>query len=131
MVPVTQESFESITEMDAELSRLARGAGALRLELGMGFEALAQRGGHHEMGFSSLEAYALERCERSARWVQQARALARKLKGLPQTCSALRAGRVTWSMAGVIAKTATRQDEEWWLAEAERRTRASDAAARA
>ena len=48
-------------------ARVARSAGALRHALGVGLEALARIGGHHDLGFSSMEAYALERCERSAR----------------------------------------------------------------
>lgn len=115
-------SFDAIAEIDRRLVRLTRSSGALRLRLGTGFERLAELSGHHEMGFSSLEAYALERCERSARWVQQARGLARKVDALPAIRRALRCGRVSWSMASVIANEATGSNEEWWLAEAEHRT---------
>jgi hypothetical protein len=62
--------FDAIEAMDAELARLSRGGAALRLWLGMGLERLARVGGHHELGYSSLEAYALDRCERATRWVQ-------------------------------------------------------------
>ena len=75
--------FEAVEELDRKLADLARNDGMLRLELGAGLEALARISGHHELGFASVEAYALERCERSARWVQEARALARKLETLP------------------------------------------------
>src|SRR5262249_51819144 len=45
-------TFESVEQLDAELSRMARGAGALRLGLADGLEALARLDGHHEMGFA-------------------------------------------------------------------------------
>ena len=69
--------FETIEALDADLARHCHGAAALRLSLGRGLEALARIDGHHERGFSSLEAYALERCERGARWVQESRRLAK------------------------------------------------------
>jgi hypothetical protein len=76
-------TFESIEALDAELARRCHGAAAPRLSLGRGLEALARIAGHHERGFPSLEAYALERCERGTRWVQESRRLARSLEGLP------------------------------------------------
>ena len=115
-------SFESVEALDEELSRVARNAGSLRLGLGDGLERLARNGGHHELGFSSIEAYALERCERSARWVQTSRALARRLEELPGVRRALAAGRVSFCMAQVIARLATAGDENVWLAEARTRT---------
>ena len=98
-----ESSFESVETMDADLARLARAGGVLRFRLGAGLEALARRGGHHELGFSSLEAYALERCERSTRWVQESRALARRLEELPAVRRALLRGDIGFSMAQVVA----------------------------
>ena len=68
-------SFEALEALDAELCRVALGEGILRLSMAEGLEALAGCGGHHELGFASVEGYALERCERSARWVQSSRSL--------------------------------------------------------
>jgi hypothetical protein len=79
-------------------------------------------GGHHALGFSTIEAYALERCERSSRWVQESRTLVRRLAELPMLAHAVRAGQVTFSMAQVIAKIACADDEERWLTEAKNRT---------
>ena len=59
--------LKSLERLDLELARLARSSGMLRVELGDGLEALARVGGHHELGFATVEGYALERCERSAR----------------------------------------------------------------
>jgi hypothetical protein len=116
------EAFETIHALDATLANVTRSAGSLRLGLGMTLERLARSGGHHELGFASVEAYALERCERSSRWVQASRALARRLEELPAMRQAVMSGRVSFCMAQRIAKTATAEDENIWLAEAETRT---------
>jgi hypothetical protein len=108
--------------LDAELVAHAHSCGRLRLEMARGLEALALRNGHHEMGFSSVEAYALERMERSASWVQKSRRLARRLETLPELRAAHISGRVTWSMAAVLARVATPDDEASWLARADRLT---------
>jgi hypothetical protein len=51
-----------IAEVDAELVRLGRGAGGLRLRLGEVLEALGAKGGVEALGFSSMGAYVVERC---------------------------------------------------------------------
>jgi hypothetical protein len=111
-----------VGELDAELVRLGRGAAALRLGLGEVLEALAARQGHHALGFSSLGAYAVERCGRSERWVADSRALARKLAGLPRLRHALLAGRVSWCMAEVVARYAAAESEAFLVALAPRLT---------
>jgi hypothetical protein len=108
--------------LDAELARRAREAGRLRFEMGRGLDLLEQSGGDHALGFSSIEAYALERCERSASWTQKARGLARRLERLPVIEDALISGSLSWSMAAVLATVASPDDAELWLAEAARRT---------
>jgi hypothetical protein len=110
--------FEAIEALDRELARLVRSTGALKYGLGAGLEALAKVGGHHELGFASVEAYALERCERSGRWVQEARLLARRLESLPAMRDALVQGRVSYCMAVELAKGATPETEKEWLARA-------------
>ena len=75
--------------MDQELARRAGEAGRLRFEMGRGLDLLQRSGGDHALGFSSIEAYALERCERSASWTQKARALASRLEALPVLADAL------------------------------------------
>jgi hypothetical protein len=77
--------FSEALRLDAELVRLARGASALRLAIGGALEALWSSSGHHELGFSSLEAYARERCERTGRWAADTRTLASKLESLLPT----------------------------------------------
>jgi hypothetical protein len=85
-------SFSEVTRLDSELVRLARGASAVRLAAGAALDALSSTGGHHDLGFSSLEAYARERCDRTGRWAADTQALARKLRLLPRTREALESG---------------------------------------
>jgi HAMP domain-containing protein len=119
---MTKHSFGWLEELDIDLARLARGAGALRLVFGQALEALARRGGHHELGFSSLEAYGLEQCERSARWIQQTRSMARRLEELPEIRQSVQSGRVSWSIAELLSRVATQADECAWLSAARGRT---------
>jgi hypothetical protein len=106
-----------VEALDIELATVARSGGALRLALGEGLEALARTDGHHALGFSSMAGYALERCERSGRSVQEARSLSRRLGVLPRVREALISGSINWSMAAVLAKIATADNEEKWLQE--------------
>jgi hypothetical protein len=80
------------------------------------------RGKHFELGFSSLAAYALERCDRSVRWVEGARCLARRLEQLPELRRAIAWGAVSWSMGELLARVAQPQDEASWLEAAKGRT---------
>ncbi len=115
-------SVERLQALDAELARRAGEAGRLRFEMGRGLHLLERSGGHHALGFSSIEAYALERCERSASWTQKARSLARRLDKLPLLADALISGSLSWSMAAVLATVASPDDADFWLGEASRRT---------
>jgi hypothetical protein len=113
---------ERLEAMDGELARRAGEAARLRFEIGRGLDCLHRSGGHHVLGFSSLESYALERCERSASWTQKARALACRLEAVPALADALLSGSLSWSMAAVVATVATPGDADFWLTEATHRT---------
>jgi hypothetical protein len=115
-------SLERLEALDAGLASRAREAGRLRFEMGRGLDLLERTGGDHALGFSSIEAYALERCERSASWTQKARGLARRLEALPAIADALISGSLNWSMAAVLATVARPDDADFWLGEAGRRT---------
>jgi hypothetical protein len=58
-----------------------------------------------------LGAYALERCNRGARWAAESRTLARRLESLPHLTNALESGSIGWSMAELLARHATPQTE--------------------
>lgn len=110
-----------VERLDATLASLAVGEAGLRLRLGQVLEVLG-RGKHFELGFSSVAAYALERCDRSVRWVEAARCLARRLEPLPQLRRAVALGRVSWSMGELLARVAQPADEAGWIAAARGRT---------
>lgn len=93
------------------LAELARGDGRARLGLGELLEQLASRAGHHELGFSSLDAYARERCGRSGRWALESRTLARRLANLPLLRAALGSGALGWCMTELVARHATPHTE--------------------
>lgn len=67
------------------------------------------------LGFSSLAAYALERCERSGRWVEGARCLARRLESLAALRRALARGELSWSAVELVARVATPESEQRWI----------------
>lgn len=111
----------SLAKLDAALASRSRDEAALRLRLGQALEA-SSRGACFELGFSSLSGYALERCDRSVRWVEAARCLARRVEGLPGVRQAIASGGISWSMAVLIAAVARPEDEAGWLEAAESRT---------
>ncbi|HWO13723.1 MAG TPA: hypothetical protein VNN80_29675, partial [Polyangiaceae bacterium] len=112
---------EELARLEARLACLAREESALRLRLGQVLEVLG-RGGVFELGFSSLAAYAIERCERSGRWAEGARCLARRVEGLPELRRAIAVGSVSWSMGEELARVAKPSDEARWIELAASRT---------
>ena len=114
-----------VERLDARLASLAHAESGLRLRLGQVLEVLGQ-GKHFELGFSSVAAYVLERCDRSVRWVEAARCLARRLEGLPELRRAVASGdacgRVSWSMGELLARVAQPQDEVGWIELAKSKT---------
>ncbi len=110
-----------VKRLDKRLASLARAETARRLRLGQLLEVLGQ-GKCFELGFSSIAAYALERCDRSVRWVEAARTLARRLEPLPQLRWAMAFGQVSWSMGELLVRVAQPADEAHWIETAESRT---------
>ena len=70
------------------------------------------------LGFPTLESYAREALGRSGRWGGDARALARRLQTLPKLRAALVSGVLSTSMAELVARVATPEDEVAWVARA-------------
>jgi len=80
--------------------------------MGEALQALSERGGHHELGFSSLSAYALERCQQSGRWAADSAAMARRLATLPKLRAALVTGALGFSMVELVSRHATAESED-------------------
>src|SRR6185503_17708874 len=108
------ERFESIELLDAQLLGVAREEAGLRLRLGQVLELMQRKACCFELGFSSLAAYALERWERGARWVEVACCLARRLELLPLLRHALAMGCISWSKAELLARVAQPENEVYW-----------------
>lgn len=111
-------------ELDRALFERLRGEARLRLRLGDLLHTLFERSGHHELGFSSMDAYVEERCRENARWGRETRALARRLteRKLSGLRHALESGRVGWSMAQLLSAHATEESEAELLRRARART---------
>src|SRR5690606_29521590 len=101
--------FPTIRNLDEKALELARGGVRLRLALGEALDVFATRSLHHELGFSSLSAYALERCELGARFVSDSVAVARLLERNSLVRDQLTGGKLGWSRAELIAKLAERR----------------------
>ena len=112
----------SVESIDAELVAVARKESGLRLRLGQVLEVMQRKGCCFELGFSSLGAYALERCERGVRWVEVACCLARRLESLPLLRAALASGQISWSAAELLARVARPESEAQWLERAQQLT---------
>jgi hypothetical protein len=121
---------EDVRRVDEALARVGRCAARVRLRIGECLQRLAEQGGHEELAFPTLSAYALERCERPARWAGESRALARRLSGegraveggLPRIRAAVMKGSLSWSMAELLARHAKPDDEAELLQEASEKT---------
>lgn len=121
--PAVEEpvGVRDVERMDAELALLARDEAALRLRLGQVLQA-ASAGAYFELGFSSLGAYATERCELGRRWVEGAQCLARRLEALPGLRQSVAFGEVCWSRAELVARMARPDTERQWIDVARNRT---------
>lgn len=95
--------------LHADLLRLTRGLGGLRLAIADGVDRLEALNGVLRLGFPTVDAYARERLGRSGRWLGDVRTLARRLVGLPILRDAYLAGRLSTSKAELLARHLTRR----------------------
>ena len=105
---------------DGDLQRYALGGALLQLRIGEALEVLERSGGRADLGFSTFSAYALERCSRGARWARETRAVGRRISAVLR--EALVSGRISWSMAELLVRHATEENEEALLQAASGRT---------
>jgi hypothetical protein len=109
------EAFEPTEE---RLARLASGVGPLRRVLAALAERLVATGGHARLGYARLGDYARERLGLSARQLQELARVHRALAGLPALERALVANELPWSKLRLVARVASTDDEEEWIARA-------------
>jgi len=111
--------YELALAIDRRLAALGRGLGAMRLWLGEGLARLEACGGVKALGFPTVGSYAQEALAMTGRQAVDARALARRLAGLPVVRAALVDGRLAWSKVELLARVATAEDEAEWVERAE------------
>lgn len=90
----------------------------MRLTLGEGLMHLETVGGFKRLGFPTFESYAREALGRTGRWAADVRGLAKRLGSLPLIRAEVRAGRMSLSMAELVVRVATPDDEAEWVARA-------------
>jgi hypothetical protein len=110
-------SYAELRRLDREQARLARGNVRDRLALGV---VLARMGARFkELGFRTFGMYVHERLSLGPRWCGDTRTLARRLDEQPAIREALLRGRVGWSMAELLARHSSVDDEGELLAAVE------------
>lgn len=101
-------------------SRLAAPGGAACPGLRRRIAALAGRfvaaKAWEHLGYARLHDYAIERLGRSGRAVYDLAHTDAALSDLPRVDSALRGGALSWTRARLLARVATPDDEDTWLA---------------
>lgn len=107
-------------QLDAELRRLTRMRERWDEVFGHLAMLLRSLGLWRDMKFVSFAHYCEERLGMAVRTVSQRIALARKLYDLPALREAMRAGRLSYEKARLVARCATETDEAEWIARAER-----------
>lgn len=88
----------------------------MRRELGCAADGFLSRRGYRRLGFVRLADYARERLGVSARSLQSAAWLARRLDELPAVSRAYDRSELSWARARLICRVAVPRDEERWLA---------------
>jgi hypothetical protein len=111
-------SPDSTEEIEDRLARLAGAVGALRRSLAAVAERLIASRAHERLCYARLADYARERLGLSGRQLQELARVHRALAGLPALERALLANELPWSKVRLIARVATAEDEEAWIARA-------------
>jgi len=107
---------------EARLAQLAAAVGPLRRVMAAVAEHLIACRAHERLCYARLSDYARERPGLSARQLHELARVHRALAGLPALERALVANRLPWSKVRLVARVATRADEEAWIALAARQS---------
>ena len=111
-------SDNPIESTEDRLARLAGALGPLRHLLAAITEKLIETKACQTLCYARLGDYARERLGLSARQLQELARVHRALAGLPALDRALLANELPWSKVRLIARVATEEDEEAWIARA-------------
>jgi hypothetical protein len=117
-----EEPFVDVLQLDADLRRLAAMRDRWDELLGHLAMLLQRTWLWRDMRFASFGQYCAERLGMAERTVAQRSALERRLYSLPKLREALRAGRVSYEKARLVASVADEASLEGWIAQAERST---------
>jgi hypothetical protein len=117
-----EEPFVDVVRLDAELRRLA--AMRARWDELLGHLAMLVQycGLWRDMKFARFGHYCTERLGMAERTVAQRTALERKLYEIPALREALRARRISYEKARLVASVADETSVDGWIAQAERST---------
>lgn len=102
--------------VERQLAHLAAAAGPLRHALAAIAARILDTRAYEPLCYARLGGYARERAGVSARQLQALARTHRALRGLPQLEQALLANELPWSRVRLLARVATPQDEEEWIA---------------
>lgn len=109
-------------KLDVELRLACRSEAAMRRELGDAARAFMRVRAYNRLGFVRLSDYARERLGVSARTLQDAAWLAKRLDALPTISTAYDRSELSWAAARAICKVAVPTNEAHWLDVARRST---------
>ena len=112
---LVSERMRVARQTDIELCVAAQTAAAARRELGSIAHLLLRRRAYRRLGFVRLSDYARERLGVSARTVQAAAWLAKRLDALPAVGTAFDRSDISWTQARAICSVASAADECHWL----------------
>jgi len=111
-------SDDSAAHFEDRLAGLAGALGPLRRLLACVAERLIETKAHQRLCYARLGDYARERLGLSARQLQELARVHRALTGLPAVDRALLTNELPWSKVRLLARVATGEDEEAWIARA-------------
>ncbi|HEY2386774.1 MAG TPA: HNH endonuclease signature motif containing protein [Candidatus Binatia bacterium] len=104
--------------IDVEVQVACRSEAAARLELGMVARELLRRRAYRRLGFVRLADYARERLGLSARSLQSAAWVARRLDALPLVAAAFDRSDLSWAQVRALCALASTDDQDAWLVRA-------------
>ncbi len=108
----------STAAIEDQLARLAAAVGSLRRVLAAIAARLIETKAHQRLCYARVNDYTRERLGLSSRQLQELARVHRALARLPALDRALRANELPWSKVRLIARVATGEDEEAWIARA-------------